>query len=72
MNDKGMQIADEDGARILLPFDKVVKMEKMHEAGPLSISLLGALGASIKIKNKEEAARVWSAFQGWLMGFDNP
>jgi hypothetical protein len=72
MIEKGMQLVDADGDRVLLPFDKVLKMSKGHEAGTLWIKLFDPMGVNIKIENKEEAARVWSAFQGWLMGFPNP
>ena len=72
MSVKGMQCVDAEGVRILLPFDKVVKMQKDDESGPLHIKLMDPIGITIKITNKDEAARVWSAFQGWLMGFENP
>lgn len=72
MDMKGLQIKDRDGARILLPFDKVLKMERPEGTTCLWIKLFDPMGVSIKIENVEEVNRVWSAFQGWLMGHENP
>lgn len=69
---KGMEIVDDDGSRILLPFDKVLKMERPgapDKGKPiLWIKLFDPMGVSIKIKDLTEIDRVWCEFQAWLTG----
>jgi hypothetical protein len=63
---KGMEVLNADGNRVLLPFDKVVKMERAE--GVLWIKLFDPMGVSLKIKDGTEVDKVWCEFQIWLTG----
>lgn len=67
---RGMEITDSDGDRVLIPFDKVVRMTRAD--GRLWIKMFDPMGVTVSILDKKEIDRVWCEFQAWLTGPVNP